>query len=86
MTQEPAKKSQAAIIVATKGAEGQSTPPIATSSSLAPTTPTKTEIIAKVLNDFKDDDTDELAVKERLEQDFDEFMRQESQGKFNWGN
>jgi hypothetical protein len=46
-----------------------------------PTTPNKTEIIVKVLNDFKDEDKDALAVKERLERDFDEFMRKESQGE-----
>ena len=79
----PAETSKAPIVESIKGTEARPTPSVASSSSLAPTTPTKTEIIAKVLNDFKGDDTDELAVKERLERDFDEFMRRESQGEFN---
>jgi tetratricopeptide (TPR) repeat protein len=78
-----AEKSKAPIVESTEGTEVRSNPPVASRSSLEPTTPTKTEIIEQVLNDFKGDDTDELAVKERLERDFDEFMRKESQGEFN---
>jgi hypothetical protein len=38
--------------------------------------------MAKVLHDFKDGDTAELAVREKLEREFDEFIRKESQGEF----
>jgi hypothetical protein len=77
----PAERSQAPITKTTDGTEVRSTPSITSSSSPMPTTPNKTEIIVKVLNDFKDEDKDALAVKERLERDFDEFMRKESQGE-----
>ena len=77
----PAQGSLAPIIEITEDVEARSTPPFASSSSHVSTTLNKTEIISRVLNDFKDEDTDELAVKERLERDFDEFMRKESQGK-----
>jgi hypothetical protein len=76
----PAEVSQAPRTKTTDGAKERPAPSITDSSSPMPTTPNKTETIAKVLDDFKDDDTDELAVKERLERDFDEFMQEGSQG------
>jgi hypothetical protein len=76
----PVQGAQASLGKITEDAEPQPTSSIASSSSFISTL-SKPEIIAKVLDDFKDDDTDELAVKERLERDFDEFMRKESQGK-----
>jgi hypothetical protein len=76
----PVQGTQASLGEITEDAEPQPTSSIASSSSFISTL-SKPEIIAKVLDDFKDDDTNELAVKERLERDFDEFMRKESQGK-----
>ena len=52
---------------------------VTSTTTLKSTTPTKTEIMTNVLNDFKVDDTDEPAVKGRLECDSDVVMRKESQ-------
>jgi hypothetical protein len=76
----PVQGAQASLGEITEDAEPQPTSSIASSSSFLSTL-SKPEIIAKILDDFNDDDTGILAVKEKLERDFDEFMRKESQGK-----
>ncbi|KAE9375967.1 hypothetical protein N431DRAFT_370949 [Stipitochalara longipes BDJ] len=76
----PAERPSASTIETKKSTDSSPIPTVTSSSSLTSKSPTKAEIINKVLEDFQDDKTNELAVKERLERDFDEFMRKESQG------
>jgi hypothetical protein len=54
---------------------------VTSTTTLKSTTLSKIEIMTNVLNDFKVDDKDEPPVKERLECDSDEVMRNESQGQ-----
>ncbi|KAH8589766.1 hypothetical protein B0O99DRAFT_745746 [Bisporella sp. PMI_857] len=78
---QPAKRSQIPIPEATEGTEAPPpTSSFASNPSIIQPIPTKPEITAKVLHDFKDGDTDELAIREKLEREFDEFILKESQG------
>ena len=78
----PAKRSLASTVETDNGSESLLAPVVAT--SLLPTSASlaKPEAVTKVLKDIQEQGSDELAVKERLDRDFDELMRKEGQGGF----